>query len=144
LAPRVAYLTAPNQGYFLETGYAALGYIEAQTSTTASLADLTGTYTYGTVTPSSAVSTNTSGVFTADGAGNQTQTVDLSLGVGSINLLQLGVASSGTYTLSSPASLGRFRINNVNPVLYEISPNRFVLVDTSALVTSPAVNILQK
>jgi len=144
LAPRVAYLTAPNQGYFLETGYAALGHIEAQTSTTVSLADLTGTYTYGTVTPSSAVSTNTSGVFTADGAGNQTQTVDLSLGVGSINLLQLGVASSGTYTLSSPASLGRFRINNVNPVLYEIAPNRFVLVDTSALVTSPAVNILQK
>jgi len=141
--PRVAYLSSPLQGYMLETGYAALGHIEPQgPAFSASLADLNGTYTYGTTPPASAISTNTSGTFTPNGTGSLTQTVDLSLGIGSINLLQLGITTTGTYTLNSAD--GRFLINGLNPVIYEISPNRFVLVDTNALTTSPVVNILQK
>jgi hypothetical protein len=48
-APRVAYLYNNNAGYFLETGYAAMGTLENQTGSPFSNATLDGTYVEATV-----------------------------------------------------------------------------------------------
>ena len=146
--PRVIYLTAPNQGYFLETGYAGLGHFEAQTGAPFSLASLKGTYVEGTIPASSLASINTSGHFTADGAGNATYTLDENVGVGTLNVLQLGTTGTTTYSLSDPnnnvtaATAGRYVLADTTTVIYAISPGRFVLVDTNPLTTSPGVSPL--
>ena len=145
---RVVYLTAPNTGYFLETGYAGLGHIEAQTGAPFSVASLKGTYVEGTVPASSLASINTSGYFTADGAGNATYTLDENVGVGTLNVLQLGTTATTTYSLSDPnnnvsaATAGRYVLADGTTVIYAISPGRFVLVDTNPLTTSPGVSLL--
>lgn len=66
----MVYLYNNNAGYFLETGYAALGTLENQTGTPYSLSTLDGTYVEATIPAASVASINTSGTFTADGAGN--------------------------------------------------------------------------
>ena len=139
--PRVVYLTSPNQGYFLETGYAGLGYIEAQTGAPFSLATLKGTYVEGTIPASSLASINTSGFFTADGAGKANYTLDENVGVGTLNILQLGVSTNTTYSLTS-ATAGRYVLADGTTVIYAISPGKFVLVDTNPLTTSPGVSLL--
>jgi hypothetical protein len=145
---RVFYLTAPNQGYFLETGYAGLGQIEAQTGAPFGLATLKGTYVEGTIPASSLASINTSGYLIADGAGNAHYTIDENVGVGTLNALQLGVTTATTYILSDPnsnvpaATAGRYVLADGTTVIYAISPGRFVLVDTNPLTTSPGVSLL--
>jgi uncharacterized membrane protein YuzA (DUF378 family) len=138
-APRVFYLVAPNRGYFLESGYAGLGNLEPQTGAPFSNATFNGTFVYGTAPASSLASINGSGIITADGAGNATSTLDLNVGVGTINVLQLGVAGTGTYNLTD-ATVGRYTYGT--SVIYAISPNRFVLVDTNPLTTSPSIALL--
>jgi hypothetical protein len=138
---RVYYLSANNRGYFLETGYAALGNLENQTGTPFSMATtFTGTYVYGSAPASSLVSINTSGVIASNGKGNATSTLDLNVGVGTLNILQLGV--TGTYNYTAPDSqTGRFMLNG-STVIYAINPDRFVLLDTNPLTTSPSVSVL--
>ena len=144
---RVFYLVAPNQGYFLETGYAGLGQFEPQTGAPFSVATLNGTFTIGTIPASSLASVNSSGYATADGAGHATFTLDENVGVGTLNVLQLGVTGSVTYSLSdnnsnvTAATAGRYVLGNGTTVIYAISPGRFVLVDTNALTTSPGVSL---
>lgn len=144
---RVFYLVAPNQGYFLETGYAGLGQFEPQTGAPFSVATLNGTFTIGTIPASSLASVNSSGYATADGAGNATFTLDENVGVGTLNILQLGVTGSTTYSLSdnnsnvTAATAGRYLLGDGTTVVYAISPGRFVLVDTNALTTSPGVSL---
>ena len=138
---RTVYLFNNNQGYFLETGYAGLGSLEAQISSPFTTGTLKGTFDYGTVPASSTAATITSsGTFTADGAGNTTTTLDKNVGVGTINILQLGVTTPSTYTLTDAAA-GRYTLNTP-AVIYAISPTRFVLLDTSALSTSPYIALL--
>jgi hypothetical protein len=140
-APRIAYLSAPNQGYFLETGYAALGHLEAQTGAPFTLANtFTGTYIYGSTPASSLASINSTGTIVSNGAGQATSTLDLNVGVGTINLITLGQTATQAYT-TPDATTGRFTLNG-NLVLYAITPNRFVLVDTDPLTTSPSVSLL--
>jgi hypothetical protein len=145
---RVFYLTGSNEGYFLETGYAGLGHFEAQTGAPFSAASLKGTYVEGTIPASSLASINTSGYFTADGAGNATYTLDENVGVGTINVLELGTTATTTYSLSDPnnivpaATAGRYVLADGTTVIYAISPERFVLVDTNPLTTSPGVSLL--
>jgi hypothetical protein len=138
--PRVFYLFAPTQGYFLETGYAGLGEFDPQTGAPFSLATLDGTYIYGMPAASSLATTNSSGTFTADGAGNATYTLDENVGVGTINVLQPSTSGSSTYTLTD-ATAGRFLLGT-STVIYAITPNRFVLLDTSATTTSPSIVLL--
>lgn len=138
-SPRVFYLVAPNQGYFLETGYAGLGQFEPQTGAPFSLSSLNGTFVYGLAPASSLVSINSSGIFVADGAGNATSTLDENLGLGTINVLQAGVTGSYTYALQS-STAGRYTAGTL--VIYAISPSRYVLVDENATTTSPSVAIL--
>jgi hypothetical protein len=138
--PRVFYLSSPNAGYFLETGYAAVGRFEAQTGAPYSLATFDGTYIYGQSPASSAASIDTSGVVTADGKGNETSTEDLNVGVGTLNVLQLGTTGTGTYTTPDPTT-GVFTLNTTT-YLYTINPGRFALLDTNILTTSPSVAIL--
>ena len=64
-APRVFYLSAPNQGYFLESGYAGLGNIEAQTGAPFTAATFSGTFVYGTTPAASLVSIDSSGTLAA-------------------------------------------------------------------------------
>jgi hypothetical protein len=138
--PRVLYLSAPNQGYFLETGYAGLGTISPQTGAPFSLATLKGTYVYASTAAGSAASTNSSGTFTSDGAGNSSSTIDQNVGVGTVNILQLGNPFNTTYTLTDPTA-GRYLLGT-NTVIYAISPTRFALVDTSPATTSPSIVLL--
>ena len=147
-SPRVFYLVSPNHGYFLETGYAGLGQFEAQTGAPFSLATLNGTYVYATIPASSLASINTSGYLTADGAGHATSTLDENVGVGTLNVLQLGTTTSTTYSLSDPnnnvtaATAGRYVLADGTTVIYAITPDRFVVVDTNPLTTSPSVSLL--
>jgi len=138
--PRIVYLSAPDKGYFLESSYAGIGNIEAQTGSPYSAANFDGTYVYGGTAASSVASINSSGTITASGTGTETSTVDENIGVGTINVLQLGVAGSGTYTTPN-ATTGRFTLNTTD-VIYVISPGRLVMVDTSALTTSPTITLL--
>lgn len=139
-APRVAYLYGVNQGYFLETGYAGLGMLADQTGSPYTLGTLDGTYVEATIPASSVATTNSSGVFTADGAGNAQTTLDENVGVGTVNVIQLGNTNKSTYTLTD-ATAGRFLLGT-NTVIYAISPTRFVLLDIDPLVTSPSVALL--
>ena len=139
-APREFYLISPNNGYFLETGYAGLGRFEPQTGTPSTLASFDGTYVYASLPAASLASINTSGILVADGAGNATTTTDLNVGVGTINVLQTNVTSTATYHLTDAAE-GRL-VLGATIVLYEIAPGRFVLVDTNALTTSPGISLL--
>jgi len=144
---RVFYLVAPNQGYFLETSYAGLGHFDPQTGAPFSNATLDGTFVIGTIPASSLASINSSGYTTADGAGHATYTLDENVGVGTLNVLQLGVTGNTTYNLSdnnsnvTAATAGRYVLGDGTTVIYAISPGRFVLVDTNALTTSPGVSL---
>jgi|GEM_PF-710047 len=151
--PRIFYLVSPNQGYFLESSYAGIGYFEGQVNKpTFTLADLKGTYVYASQPSATLVGVNNSGYLNADGAGNITGTIDqsaLNLSLGNLNILSLG-SFPGTYSISSTpyaflspysdATNGRFTAGNY--VLYEIIPGRFVMVDTDILATSPTVTLL--
>lgn len=138
--PRVVYLTGNNTGYFLETGYAGLGHMEAQAAGPYTLANLNGTYTYGTVPASSLATINGDGTFTADGAGHITYTTDTNIGVGNLNILQLGVSNTGTYTVTDP-NYGRYLLNGTR-VIYALSPGRFVILEGGLLSTAPYTAIL--
>ncbi|WP_260735086.1 beta strand repeat-containing protein [Tunturiibacter lichenicola] len=138
-APRVFYLSSPNHGYFLESGYAGLGNLEAQTGAPFTTATFDGTFVYGTTVAASLASINASGNLVANGAGSATSTIDSNVGVGNINVLQLGVTSTQAYTLTD-ATAGRYTYGT--DVIYAITPTRFVLVDTSALTTSPSITLL--
>ena len=139
-APRVAYLYAPNQGFFLETGYAGLGRLEQQSGAPFTLSTLNGTFVYSSTPASSLASTNASGTFTANGQGTANTTLDENVGVGTINLLQLGIAGSFPYSLTS-ATFGTYQLGATD-VIYAIAPNRFVLLDTNATTTSPSAALI--
>jgi hypothetical protein len=142
-APRVFYLSSANTGYFLETSYAGLGKLEAQTGAPFSEANtFTGTYVYGSAPASSLASIDTSGEIVSNGAGSAVTTLDMNIGVGTINVIQLGQTSTQPYTAPNATS-GRFTLGTAgNVVIYAITPNRFVLLDTNPLTTSPSVAVL--
>jgi hypothetical protein len=139
-APREFYLVSPNNGYYLETGYAGLGRFEPQTGSPFSLGTLDGTFIYASLPASSLASINTSGIFTADGAGNATTEADLNIGVGTINVLETNLTTTATYHLTD-ATAGRYLLG-ATTVIYAIAPGRFVLVDTNILTTAPSISLL--
>lgn len=136
----MVYLTSPDAGYFLETGYAALGTLEAQTGQPFSLQTLNGTFVYSTVPASTLATVNSSGVFAADGQGHATSTLDENVGVGTLNVLQLGVAGSANYFLTD-AIAGRYLLGT-SRVIYAIAPGRFVLLEADAVSTTPYIALL--
>jgi hypothetical protein len=138
---RVYYLSSPETGYFLETSYAGLGKFEAQTGAPFSEANtFTGTYVYGMAPASSLASIDSSGVIVSHGNGTASTTMDMNVGVGTVNVIELGVMSNQTYTAPN-ATTGRFTLSP-SDVIYAITPNRFVLLDTNPLTTSPSVAVL--
>ncbi len=154
-APRIFYLISPNNGYFMETGYPGLGRFEAQTKPAGGFTvanTFTGSYVYGTTPTSTVASLDGVGNFASNGAGQVTYTESLNVGVGTINILDLGATNTGTYV--APDTFGRFTIDSPvtvvgsstvigsNLVIYAITPNRFAMVDTSLLTTSPSVSLL--
>jgi Putative Ig domain len=150
-APRVFYLSSPNNGYFLETSYAALGKFEAQTGAPFSEANtFTATYVYSSAVDSSLASiasTNNIGVITSNGMGTATSTLDsstVSVAVGTLDLIQISLDQTATQPYTAPnSSSGRFTLGSGGTVVvYAINPNRFVLLDTSALATAPSVSLL--
>ncbi|MDE1160688.1 MAG: putative Ig domain-containing protein [Acidobacteriaceae bacterium] len=144
-APRVAYLTSPNNGYFLETGYAGLGLLSKEAAAPYTLATLKGTFIYGTQPAASLASINASGTVVADGAGNETSNLDTNVGVGNLNIIQLGTTSTGTYTLND-ATAGRYLLTPSGAlyptVVYPLANGQFVILDTNPLTTSPSVALL--
>jgi hypothetical protein len=139
-APRIVYLVSPNSGYFLESSYAGIGNIEAQVGSPFTTATLNGVFVYNQVPASTIATVSSSGVFTADGAGHTTSTQDQNVGVGSLNVLQLGVTGANTYTLTD-ATAGRYTLGAYGWI-YAISPGRFVLLQTDAVGTSPYIALL--
>ena len=76
-AARVFYLSSPETGYFLETSYAGLGKLEAQTGAPFSeTTTFTGTYVYGSAPASSLASIDSSGYIVSNGHGSATSTLD--------------------------------------------------------------------
>ncbi len=138
--PRAVYLVSPNAGYFLETGYAGLGMLEAQTGQPFTLGTLNGTFVYSTVPASTLATVNSSGTFTADGQGHATSTLDENVGVGTINVLQLGMTGAANYSLTD-ATAGRYLLGT-SRVIYAIAPGRFVLLETDAVSTTPYIALL--
>ncbi len=140
---RVYYLSSPETGYFLETSYAGLGKFEAQTGAPFSEANtFTGTYVYGSTPASSLASIDSSGYIVSNGHGSATSTLDLNVGVGTVNVIELGQTSTQTYTAPN-STTGRFTLGPAGTdVIYAITPNRFVLLDTDPLTTSPSVAVL--
>jgi hypothetical protein len=139
-APRVFYLSSPDKGYFLETGYAGLGNLEEQTGGPFAVSTFDGTYVYGSTPAGSLASINSSGVITADGAGHATSTLDENVGVGTLNVLDIDVTNNSSYALTD-ATAGRYTLGG-STVIYAINPNRYVLLDTSLIATSPTVTLL--
>jgi hypothetical protein len=139
-APRIVYLVSPNNGYFLESSYAGVGTIESQIGAPFTTATLNGRFVYGQIPTSTIATLNSSGEFIADGAGHTTSTLDENVGVGTLNVLQLGVTGSDTYTLTD-AAIGRFTLGNYGTI-YAIAPGRFVLLQTDALGTAPYIALL--
>jgi hypothetical protein len=138
---RVYYLSSPETGYFLETSYAGLGKFEAQTGSPFSEANtFTGTYVYGMAPASSLASIDSSGIIVSNGAGKATTTLDENVGVGTINVIELGLTSTQAYTAPDPTT-GRFTLG-ASDVIYAITPNRFVLLDINPTATSPSVAVL--
>jgi hypothetical protein len=143
--PRVMYYSSSNTGYFLETGYAALGRVEAQSPINPANT-FTGSYIFGTTPATSVASIDSSGVIVSNGNNTATATIDLTVGVGTLNVLTLG--STANYTYTAPDAYGRFTLNSsgtllpTSLVIYEINPGRYVTVDTNILTTSPVVNLL--
>ena len=139
-APRAVYLVSPDTGYFLETGYAGLGMLEAQTGQPFTLATLNGNFVYSTIPQSTLATINSSGVFTADGQGHATSTLDENVGVGTLNVLQLGVPGADNYALTD-ATAGRYLLG-ASRVIYAIAPGRFVLLETDIVSTTPYIALL--
>ena len=139
-APRIVYLTGANAGYFLESGYAGLGRIEAQTGAPFSNASLNGNYVYGSIPASTLATINISGLFTANGAGNATFTIDRNVGVGTINVLQLDITGAAVYNITDTTA-GRFALSS-GEVIYEIAPGRFALLEPELVNTSAYVALL--
>jgi hypothetical protein len=146
-APRVFYLVGPNEGYFMQSDYAGLGYFKPQSGSPFTAASLSGTYVYNTVPAASLASINATGYITFNGSGNANETLDQNVGVGNINLLQLGVTANTTYALSNPngtdtpANTGRYLLGDGVTVVYAISPTQLVILNTSALQTAPTVSL---
>lgn len=139
-APRIVYLVSPNTGYFLESSYAGVGNIEAQVGAPFTTATLNGKFLYNQVPASTIATISSSGELTADGAGHTISTLDENIGVGSLNVLSLGVTGADTYTLTDGVA-GRYTLGNYGTV-YAISPGRFVLLQTDAVGTSPYIALL--
>ena len=137
---RVFYLVAPDRGYFLETSYAALGSFEPQTAGAVSRGSLSGSYRYGTGTPSTAASVGSSGALQADGSGSATVTPDAGLSSGHASA-QAAVSQTVPYALTD-AVAGRFSVGST--VLYAISPDRLLRLDLTAGAASPAVGSVQR
>ena len=97
---------------------------------------------YGSAPASSLASIDSSGVIASNGTGTATSTLDMNVGVGTVNVIELGETSTQPYTAPN-ATTGRFTLGTAgNIVIYAINPNRFVLLDTNPLTTSPSVALL--
>ena len=138
-APRVFYLVSPGRGYFLETGYAALGSFEPQSAGSFSNASLSGTYRFGTGAPSGASSTGRSGLVTANGDGTLGVTPDAGLDADGLSVSGASLAVS--YSLTD-AVAGRFSTSTT--LFYALSPNRLLQLDVDPNTASPSIGTMQR
>jgi hypothetical protein len=130
----VLYLVAPNTGFMLGTGGSVeFGFFEPQTGGPFSTASLNGNYTFGDIDPSILRAVG-SGVVTLNGGGGVTGTNDQnSNGVLSTTTIAdtLSVAANGRVTLS-------------NNVMWLISPNKALMIETGAGSSQPLVTVIEK
>lgn len=147
---RIAYLISPGNGYFMESSYAGIGRLEPQTGMPYSLSTLNGSYVEQSLPAASLANIISTGSFTADGNGNATANIQTSVGLGTLTLLQLSSTNAVTYQLqdnlndnnANASNTGRYVLSNGTTVVYAISPNRFVMLDTNILNTAPSVSLL--
>ena len=145
--PRVFYLSSQNTGYFLETGYAAVGNLQDQTGGPYTVANtFTGNYVFASTPPGSALSINSSGVVDSNGAsgGSATGTAnvleDSVLQVGDLNVLTVGTATTDSYGPIN-STTGVFNLGPASEyTVYTINANSYVLINPS--LTSPSVSVL--
>jgi hypothetical protein len=134
--PEIAYLTGPNQIFFLASGPESfLGPGDAQAAGAFNNGSVTGNYAGFATTPQTPSVTIFSGEFGADGAsptGNLTGTVDIGNASGPTS----GAAFAATYSISSSPTNGRGSVTitspaGVNGIAYVISPTEFVMLPSS-------------
>jgi hypothetical protein len=98
---RILYLIDKNKGFFLDTSSGVgFGFVEPQSTPPAggfSNASLSGSFTYATAAPSVPTNPNGCGLATLDGAGNFTQTLNVS----TTTDLFVDQVTSGTYTVET-------------------------------------------
>jgi large repetitive protein len=134
----ILYLYAQNQGFLVDTTSAvATGAIDPQAVGPFTNASLIGSYSFGDVSPVLNTTTLSSGVATANGAGNLTGTSDLN-GDGT---LAGGQALSTTYSVSTN---GRAILGSNADILYIISPTKAVYMPIAAGNTNPNITFLDQ
>ena len=137
---RVAYLSGPNQGYFLESGYAALGMLLPQSGAPFSNASLHGRLVRAAVPAGTLTAADSVGTLLADGAGNATWTTDENGSVGNANLLNLDLTGTATYNATDVVA-GRYQLST-NEVIYAVTPERYVVLEPESAQNSASISVL--
>ncbi len=138
---RALYLAGPGKAFVISLGSYEAGSFEPQTGGPFSNASLSGNYEVGTLPwDFNWVFDPTSGVLTADGAGNLTGTTDGHGGT--------GISMSGNYSVA-PNGRTAMRIGNSdgstsNWVFYPVSPSKAVGIDVDPETVNSAIRIIEK
>lgn len=140
------YLVGPNSAFLLQANAPEVGegFIEAQSGGPFTTASLSEGYIFGTAQPADCNCTNVSGVVTLNGpAGTFMGARDKSASDG----LFPRDNWAGTFGVLSDNGRGRMVATTPsieNSVLYAISPNKFVMINTDPTIVLPVVTIVER
>ncbi len=139
---RVFYLAGPGRGYFMETGYAALGKFEPQASDPASMASFAGMYTYSPLVSAKGPTNERLGLLDSDGRGTASFQLDDAPSYPSGKALSAST-STANYILTDSVA-GRFMFSSGGEVFYRVSSDRYVSLDTDLTGTSASVSVMER
>ena len=131
IPPRILYLVDNNTAFFLDTSTGVgFGFVEAQSPAPAggfSDALFRGTFSAATVHPSVSANANAAGLATLDGAGNLSESANLSTQSG----LLVDQATSGTYSIDPN---GRGVVRGITVTTASVGSSVLALIVTAAML----------
>jgi hypothetical protein len=139
--PRPFYLVSPGKAFVMDLGSYEAGSFEPQAGGPFGDASFSGNYGAGTLPwDFNWVFNPTSGVLTADGAGNLTGTIDGKGGT--------GISMSGNYSVASngrtTTQIGYGDGSTSNWVFYPVSPSKAVGIEVTPGTVNSAIRIIEK
>jgi hypothetical protein len=138
---QIMYMVNPNEAYAMSTDTHVLtGDAEPQVSAPYTNASLSGTYGFANIDPVVATGPLATGVYTYDGAGNLTGTLDYN----EAGFRSSANAVTGTYAVASDGRVVTPPSGTTQTVNYIISPGKLVSFDYTSGNTSPTLIIIQK